>query len=275
MTAWTRATTVAHTLADRYNLERWTQRNIAYGLGARADLYALAASSTPDDRELLDQVVEQAQEYARARSGANLGIALHRITERIDRDEQLDVPDPWRPDVDSYYQTLADHRVRVHPEWIERIVVLPQLQVAGTLDRLVTIDPDITLTVADLKTGAEAPKYVNETVMQLALYANATHVWKGTAADVERDRYSRYLLPDPAEEPDAYDPMPTVNTDTALLIHLPVGEGACGLYEIDIKAGKEAVRLAIAVREWRKRKDLAWPLNPAPFRGGSQAADDW
>jgi hypothetical protein len=84
------------------------------------------------------------------------------------------------------------------------------------------------------------------------------------------------MLPDPVEEPDAYDPMPPVDTDTALLIHLPVGEGACTLHEIDIKAGKEAVRLAIAVREWRKRRDLVWPFNPAPFNGGAtQLDDDW
>jgi hypothetical protein len=40
-------------------------------------------------------------------------------------------------------------------------------------------------------------------------------------------------------------------------MHLPVGKATCTLYEVDIAAGWEAVQLAVAVREWRKRNDLA------------------
>lgn len=275
--SWTRVTTIANTLKDRYALEQWAQRNTVLGLGAREDLYALAASTTPDDRDQLNKIVDQAQEAAKARSGANLGTALHRLTERIDAGEQLDVPETWRSDIDAYCQTLADHHVRIHPEWIERVVVIPQLQAAGTLDRMVTIGSDPTFRVADLKTGAQADRYVNETALQLALYANASYVWKGTTDEIKRDRYGRYLLPNPQEDPEAYEPMPPVDTDTALLIHLPVEQGVCNLHEIDIKAGKEAVRLAMSVREWRKRRDLASPFNPEPFTGGDSPTeeDDW
>lgn len=263
--AWTRVTTIANTLKDRYALEQWAQRNTVLGLGAREDLYALAASATPDDKDQLNKIVSQAQEAAKARSGANLGTALHRLTERIDSGEQLDVPETWRPDIDAYCQTLADHHVRIHSEWIERVVIIPQLQAAGTLDRMVTVGDNLTYRIADLKTGASADRYVNETAIQLALYANASYVWRGSTDDIQRDQYGRYLLPAPEDEPNAYDPMPPVDTDTALLIHLPVGEATCGLHEVDIKAGKEAVRLAMSVRDWRKRRDLAWPFNPPPF----------
>jgi len=276
--AWTRVTTIANTLADRYALEQWAQRQTVLGLGAREDLYALAASADPGDKNQLNSIIEQAQEAAKSRSGANLGTALHRLTERIDRDEQLDVPAAWRADIDAYCQRLADSSVRINPDWIERVVVIPQLGAAGTLDRLVTVDDDLTFRVADLKTGKDAHIYVNETALQLAMYANASHVWKGTTDEIRRDRYGRYLLPDPADDPNAYDPMPPVDTAAALLIHLPIGEGSCTLHEIDIVAGKEAVRLAVEVREWRKRRDLSWPFNPAPFRGGGNrttAADDW
>jgi hypothetical protein len=54
--SWTRVTTIANTLADRYALEQWAQRQIVYGLGVREDLYALAASSTPDDKAQLSQI---------------------------------------------------------------------------------------------------------------------------------------------------------------------------------------------------------------------------
>ena len=275
---WTRVTTIANTLADRYALEQWAQRQTVLGLGARQDLYALAASSTAEDKDQLNQIVEQAQEAAKSRSGANLGTALHRLTQRVDTGELLDVPATWRPDIDAYLQTLADRRVRVYEDWIERVVIIPQLHAAGTIDRLVTIGDSLTFRVADLKTGAEAPKYVNETALQLALYANASYAWRGSADLIQRDRYGRYLLPDPDIDPDAYDPMPPVDTDVAMLIHLPVETGTCALHEIDIKAGKEAVRLAVAVREWRKRRDLSWPYNPAPFNGGGvkhDADDDW
>jgi hypothetical protein len=279
--AWTRVTTIANTLADRYALEQWAQRQTVIGLGAREDLYALAASTTPDDRDQLTKIVSQAQEAAKSRSGANLGTALHKLTERIDSGEILDVPAQWRPDVDAYCQTLADNRVRIHPEWIERVVVIPEMGAAGTLDRMVTVGDDLTLRVADLKTGASADEYGHtEIAIQLSLYAHATHVWKRTTDDIRRDQYGRYLLPDPEDDPYAYDEMPTVDQATALMMHLPVGEGRCSLYEVDIKSGIVAAGYATWVREWRKRKDLAWPFNPAPFNGGGATEptttdDDW
>ena len=250
--AWTRVTTVANTMADRWGLERWAKRNVALGLAAREDLYALAASCKPGDKQELNRIVSDAEEAAKAKRGANLGTALHRITERIDRGEDLDVPEQWRPDIDAYCQTLVDHHVQVHAEWIERIVVIPSIGVAGTLDRLVTVDRATTYMVADLKTGKDAPKYVNETAIQLALYANATYVWNG----------------------DGYDPMPAIDTDSALLIHLPAAEGQCSLHQIDIRAGKQAAKLALDVRDWRKRRDLASSYELGKEQR-PQDPDDW
>jgi len=274
---WTRATTVANTLADRYGLERWAQRNTVLGLGAREDLYALAASVTPDEKSELDKIVDQAQEAAKAQSGANLGIALHRLTERIDSGEELDVPDQWKPDIDAYCQTLVDYRIQILPEFIERIVVIPKLRVAGTLDRIVNAAGR--LMVADLKTGKHAVEFgATEVAIQLALYAHATHMWKQSAADVKRDRYGRYLLPDPVDQPEAYEPMPPVDQQTALVIHLPVGQAECSLHELDVEAGEKAVRAAMWVRQWRKRRDLAAPfqvLSAPPLTAVVGGDDDW
>ena len=256
--SWTRATTVAGTLADRYGLEKWAQRNTVLGLGLRQDLYALAASCTPDDKDQLNRIVDQAQDAAKAHSGSNLGTALHRLTERIDSGEQLDVPDTWKPDVDAYCQTLADTAVRIHPEWIERIVVSPQYGIAGTLDRLVTINGQ--LTVADLKTGQDVVNYgMGEIAVQLAIYANATHVWNGSG----------------------YDPMPPVDKTNAVVIHLPVGQGRCDLHNVDIQAGMTALELALSVRDWRKRKDLSAPYTQFAEKGAhlqlvaTSQEDDW
>lgn len=275
-TAWTRATTVASTLADRYGLEKWAQRNTVLGLGAREDLYALAASCTADDKDQLNRIAEQAQEAAKARSGANLGTALHRLTERIDSGELKpdDVPTQWQPDVHAYVQALLERQVTIHREYIERIVVLPSLKVAGTLDRLATIDGRFV--VADLKTGTSAIDYPHDIAVQLALYANATHMWKGAADDITRDRWGRYMLPDPDTNPDVYEPMPDVDTETAVVFHLPVGEATCSLHRIDLVAGWEAVQHSMWARDWRKRKDLTSPYEP---KGGHLQLvaddDDW
>ncbi len=148
-------------------------------------------------------------------------------------------------------------------------------KIAGTLDRIVTYDGQSY--VADLKTGASALDYgATDIAVQLAIYANASHMWKGAAeeADNNRDRFGRYLLADPAEAPDEYEPMPEVSKTKALIIHLPVEEARCGLYWIDIEAGTEAVKASLWARDWRKRKDLFYPLNPEPFNGGDSSTDD-
>jgi hypothetical protein len=284
--AWTRATTIANTLEDRYGLENWAKRNVVLGIAARPDLYALAASCKPDDKKQLSDIVRDAEEAAQASSGRNLGSALHKITARIDTGEELDVPKAWRPDVDAYLNTLADNSVKILPEYVERVVVASKPRIAGTFDRLISYEG--TTYVADLKTGANAIEYgVTDIAVQLAIYANADHLWKGTAeeADRNRDHHGRYLLPDPLETPDAYESMPAVNKERAVIIHLPVEQARCDLYWVDIAAGVEGVKTALWVRDWRKR-ELHFPLNPEPFGlstptaevipiGGAKTQDDW
>ena len=250
--AWTRTTTISSTLADRWALEAWSQRNTVIGLGLRPDLYALAAASTPDDKDQLTQIVDQAQEAARASSAANLGTALHQLTQRIDAGETLDVPEPWRPDVDAYLNTLTANHLKV--EAIEQIVVDVRYQIAGTFDRILH-SPDTGLSyVADLKTGANALRYsTNEIAIQLAIYAGATHAWTGTY----------------------YQPMPTVSQDWAIIIWLPVSQGHCELHAVNLTEGRKALTLALAVRAWRKRSDLTTPYPPATTLPGLDVTDDW
>ena len=238
---WTRITTVANTLADRYGLEQWAQRNTVLGIGLRTDLYALAVSATAEDKGTLNKVVKQAQEAAKGSSGANLGTALHRITERVDRDEVMDIPPEWKGDIDAYCQTLVEHFVKIHSHYIERIVLNLDFEVVGTLDRLVTLPTDFgELAVADLKTGKDVVKYgTHEMAVQLALYASATHMWDGSE----------------------WIDMPEVDQSQGLLIHLPVGQAKCELHLVDLAEGYEAAKLAIKVRDWRKTKDLTTPYS--------------
>lgn len=248
--SWTRATTIANTLSDRYALEQWAQRNTVRGIGLRPDLYALASSSTAEDKEQLNKIVRQAQEAAHASSSANLGTALHQLTERIDRGELLDVPDQWRPDVDAYLAALADNSIKV--EAVEQIVVNPGVMVAGTFDRLVSLNGS--LYVADLKTGANVIQYgMGEVAIQLALYAGSAHVWH--------------------PDENAYSIMPPVNQDVALVIHLPVGTGQCDLHWVDLEAGRQGIEIAMAVRDWRNRSSFTTQLNHPQLT--VVTGDDW
>jgi hypothetical protein len=249
--AWTRATTLAGTLADRFGLEQWSKRNVVLGLGARTDLYAQAASCTPDDRDTLNQIITQAEEASKGKAGANLGTALHRFTERIDAGETIQPPAPWDADVNAYRTAMGAHGVTVLPAWIERVLIIPQLGVAGTCDRLCTAPEWVLPRIGDLKTGKDVLRYsMPEIAIQLSLYAHATH-WFDPATGV-------------LQEIDL-----SIDQECALVMHLPVGRGACTLYEVDIAAGWTMAQVAAEVREWRKRKNLAGQLEPATITTGN------
>ncbi|MGH9209875.1 MAG: hypothetical protein ACRD2C_04245 [Acidimicrobiales bacterium] len=244
--AWTRATTLAATLADRTVLEAWDQRNVVLGIGARADLYAQAASCTPDDTAVLNGIVDQAKAAAAAQAGANTGSALHRFTERVDAGEHdLVVPEPWDRDIAAYQATLQVHRITVAPGWLERVLVIPDAGAAGTCDRLLCAPGWGRPRIGDLKTGQDIVRYgAGYIAVQLALYAHATHWYDPTTGDL-------------------HEITDDVDQDQGLVMHLPAGHGTCDLHDIDIAAGWDAVQLALDVRRWRTRKNLATPT-PTP-----------
>jgi replicative DNA helicase len=55
---------------------------------------------------------------------------------------------------------------------------------------------------------------------------------------------------------------PKVETDYALVAHIPVGSGTCELLKVPIDTGWEAVQTAVQVRDWRKMKRLFTPYDP-------------
>lgn len=245
--AWTRATTFAKTLADTFALTQWGERMVAKGIGLRPDLYALACSVSVEDKDTLTKVATQAKDAAASAAGANLGTALHSFTEALDRGESPVVPNPWADDVRAYGTAMKTARLVVAPHLIERIVVIPQFKVAGCFDRLLYHDqwvPDTAATakVGDLKTAKRVDYSWTEIAIQLALYAHGAAIW---------DAVTR-----------TYQPMPAVDQDIAIVMHLPVGRAQCDLYEVNIAFGWEAATLCHQVRKWRNRKDLARAVDP-------------
>ena len=235
--AWTRATTWARTLSDTTGLHKWECRMVAKGITLRPDLYALAAAAPADDTAALDTLTEAAREAAAASAGSNLGTALHKFTERHDRGEHVRPPAPWDADLAAYAATMTAAGITIDPAHIERITPVPDLGVAGTLDRIAAV-PGHGLVIADVKTAQDLRHSWAEIAVQLALYAHGAGLWTGTG----------------------YEPMPPVCRDRALVIHLPAGHASCNLHCIDVTAGWDAAQLAAAARAWRARRDLAVPL---------------
>lgn len=226
--AYTRVTTFAGSIEDMFGLGQWQQRMVALGLATRPDL-VLSVAAHADDKNELNRIVDSAREAAAASAAATTGTALHRLAERYDRGQitLAEVPESNRADLAAYAAAMAP--LRIHG--IEQFVVVDEIQVAGTFDRIVEYGGQ--RYVADIKTGS-IEYGSGKMAVQLALYA---HGWL-----YEPKRNSRGST--------------GVSTTAGIIIHLPAGTGRCDLYWIDLRAGWEAAELCDKVRAWRKRKGL-------------------
>jgi predicted RecB family endonuclease len=235
---YTRCTTFVDVLDDKYNLQKWMQRMVALGLSVRPDLQ-LAVSAHSDDKSRLDKICDEAKEAATASAAATTGTALHALTERLDRGQDVGVvPDAYLADL-AAYQAATEHLEAVH---IEQFCVLDSLKIGGTPDRVVTYNGK--RYIADVKTGS-IDYGALKIAMQLAVYARSQTY----------DHHTKGRGDHGAE------------MDKGIIIHLPAGTGTCTLHWVDLLAGWEAVKVAKVVREWRSKRfaDLVGPWNPEPL----------
>ena len=239
--AYTRPTTIADTLDDRYNLEQWKQRQVLLGTIARPDLHALAATTAGDDKKALNKLCEQLMDAAASDKGANMGTAVHAAVEAHNRG--LGYAEMFATDVEAYAAALAAAGAEVDPDHVEQFVVNDTIGAAGTFDMRLRIGGR--WYVADLKTGSSVEWSAKAFAIQLAIYQGhtSTYDWAteahGDALELESDR--------------------------GVIVHLPAGSGECTLHWIDLAAGREALEHALWVRKWRSRKNL---LTPYKLDGG-------
>lgn len=246
--AYTRCTTVAGTIEDTFNLNQWQKRMVAVGLSVRPDLaMAVAGHGLPPVRQNdpdgykrwcrdMDRVTEQAKEAAAASAPATIGTALHKITERMDRGQEVGpVPDTYLPHLAAYQEATA-HLDMVH---VERFLVHDEHKIGGTADRIVRIPGYEKLIIADTKTG-QTQYGVGKMATQLAIYAHSVIY---DVHDGERI------------------PIGNIDLDHGIIIALDAYTGKCELKWIDLRAGWEAVSLCMGVRRFRQRKGL-WITEP-------------
>ena len=224
--SFTRATTVAKAPEDQGGLIKWGQRTVVAGLGRRADLVALAATTDPTDKKALGQIARDAEEAGGAATGRNTGTAIHAAIEAVNRgDEPLPL---FAEEVQAYRDALAARGLEPVSDLVERIVVDADREIAGTFDVALRDTTTGELFVADLKTGSVA--YPASMAIQLAIYANATHLLARNFTD--------------------YEPMPQWSKTRGVILHLPPG-GPCTPLWIDLVAGARGLKIAMQVRSWR------------------------
>lgn len=234
---YTRCTRFVDVLDDKYTLQKWMQRQVAVGLSLRSDL-ALAAATAANDPEVnkrdLDAICDDAREAAQGSAKATIGKAFHSLTERLDRGLSVGVvPDQYRAHLDAY-EAATRHLSPIH---IEQIMVLDEMRVAGTPDRIVTVEGMPGCYIADLKTGASTLTYgLPKVAMQLAVYAHSAlyDVASGARADVDGLNLERGLV---------------IALDSQIA---PGVKPECRLLWVDLTVGWRGAQMCRQVWDWRK-----------------------
>ncbi len=241
--AYHRASSLGKCLEDDTNLVKWKQRMTLVG-ATLSDHILISASAHRGDKRKLDDLVQQAMDTAQASSRAEIGTALHTLLETIDSGgDPGKYPDKYAADVKAYQDATSGWEYAA----MEKFVVCDALRAAGSLDRLMRL-PDGRLRVVDLKTGSSVEYATLSFAVQMAVYAN------GEEYD-PRDG-TRFRLGD-------------MDTDVAYCVHLPAGEGRCDVYEVDIRKGYEAAKLALQVRGVRYPSKSWWTKVPGPRTSGA------
>lgn len=257
--AYTRVTTVAKALDDGGGLAPWKASMACTGLlmrrGLRAQWEALLAEhpnpwyDSPEGKKRCKRLVEECAAVGGANDRREVGTALHAITALVDLGKTPPhLAAETEAGVRGYRDGLARAGVEIVPGHVEVTVVLDDHRVAGTFDRLVTLPDFDRPLVADLKTGANLAYSWQSIAVQLAAYARANAIYQqgATAAD------------------DVRCPMPDVDRDHGLVVHLNADTNHLELHLVDIVSGWEAFEQSMWVREWRQHRHLASPYGQAP-----------
>ena len=119
---YTRVTTIAKAPDDEAALKSWANRMVITGLIQRSDLLA-QASTKLDDKNALNKIAEEAITAGGGSARANLGTALHALTEQIDLGKKPAILPGLQADLDAYVSTLQKYGVHIMPNYIESVVI--------------------------------------------------------------------------------------------------------------------------------------------------------
>jgi len=258
----TRASNYTKVLDDDYLLRRNDDRMLAHGVGKRKDLAQLARSHDPrTDRDVYDQtIIPSARAAAETDARANHGTSFHKDTELLDQGAQ---PVALDPDLAHHYRAYIDTITRlpfaiIH-EHTEQVIILDGYQIAGTIDRVVEVLEETTITfktghtvhllpgdriILDIKSGRWGLEYsALAWQMQCAIYAHHTATWHpNPAAPKDPERGQR----GPAVD--------GLRREVALVFHLNIDDpdATPDLHWLDLEHGYDAFLCAVQVKEHRR-----------------------
>ena len=250
---YTRTTTFIDALDDKSSIEKWKTRKALQGVlqaipfGGDAmtnEFYNFPEKDTDWDsretKQALDALAERARKAAGTSNRADIGTAIHEVTEAYDNGEEIGfLPPEFEDDVNAY----IDATKGMEMVGVEQFVVNDDMCYAGTADRLIRVKggladslgvPDGAVVIGDLKTGSSVDYSRGKYGMQLAAYAYGK-VYDPYTLKRSPLKYGRNVA----------------RKDKGILIHLPAGEGICKVYGVDLTRGWKDVKLALAVRQYR------------------------
>jgi len=239
-------------LDDESNLVTWKIDRAMEGVASDPSICAIVASNLGNKQGAKERR-ERAIQRGRGDEAADIGTALHKMTERVERADGFCAPEPYASDI-AEYLTCLDH-AGLTSEYIECHLVNDEMRAAGTADRIYRAHRPLMVPgfdvivpgqfiLGDLKTGKRLDYSLPGFAIQLALYCDA--VFYDVATNV------RSPLPD------------NMRTDVALLVHMPAGQINCEFHWIDLQVGREGAEIVRRVRAWRKRDDFTQPFRYPP-----------
>lgn len=239
---FSRPSSAGKILDDDSALTNWRIDRAIAGVAGDPALQARAVAVEDGDRKTLGQIREAAISAGRGAESADIGTALHKMSERFEQEEDFDPPSPYKESLEAYVEGME--RFGLKSKHFEFKTVNTEYRTAGTADRLYELTQDHrmpdgsllpkgTLVVGDLKTGSKLDYSVPGYVVQFALYAQGQFY-------------------DPLE--DDFMETPEINQKWAVLVHMPAKEpGVCTFWWANLDQGNHGAWVAHEVKEWRKK----------------------
>lgn len=270
-TGFSRATTIASTLEETYNLNRWKRRQAVKAIfkalaatdipapqAAAADAFDVAggidmtqalrdaqeAFRTENDKAL-DNAVDWLDNLTGGRDAAELGEAVHAWLEAVDAGTVLpaQVPEQFQPYVKAYRDVLRRHGLVAMAQYVERIVLNDQGEetVVGTIDRIYLVVTTGALVLGDVKTSKTLEYSWLAYAVQFAVYGYATKMF--------------------AADGSGWEPMPELDLSACYCLHVPSDQperAACITF--DLFWGGTTMVASLEARRLRKAAAKAVPF---------------
>lgn len=239
---YSRVSSIGGVLEDDSGLTNWRISKALEGQAKRPELVAatLAASPYESNKQAFTKLREEAIQAGRGAYKADLGTAVHAMSERWEQEEDYDPGDKFRPALELY--SAGMERLGLVSTHIECQFVNDEHRIAGTADRIYKLSKDLmapdesiipagSLLIGDLKTGSSLAYSLPGYTIQLAGYAG------GVLYDVVNNVRVE---------------TPEINQDWAIIVHLSVEKNICEFLWVDLEVGRYGLDLVGSVKQWRR-----------------------